>query len=565
MQYRYSGALIGALLASVNAHTWVEQLMAIAPNGTFVGQPGFPRGNVMRGTPGFGDPAMVNLIPGNGRVINDIRPTDLMCKDSQTTQTQTSGSPRLQAQAGANVALRYQENGHVSLPQNQPGKPDNRGTLYVYGTTQPSTDDKFLSIHRVWNAQGTGGDGRGVLLSTQNFDDSQCYQVNGGTISQQRQKTFSHTASQLMGGDLWCQQDIKIPDTAPSGKPYTLYWVWDWPTMPGTAGFPNGKQEIYTTCMDVDVVAGTGAQNKAVANSFVKGQDLNNAAIAAQLNDIANPTAVVGKSIAFSAASGVPSATDNSGMTFTMASTSAVPVSSQDSSSQLSGFTSFLTETATGNVATSALPATQTSAAATNSRSRPSVAPIGSTSSGFPPQATDGNCSQGSGRGCRGRPNNSAGPSSVASPIASPIASSVFDPVASSAASPVASSVFNPVASSIASSVPTVAATASTGANRNTGTAITTARARSTTTAINTAAPSTITQLQTAFQTVTQTRMETVYTSLGKRDESTATTEAPSTSSTATAACSKAESAYQLRARNPFFILPFNKQPSAGC
>ena len=55
----------------------------------------------------------------------------------------------------------YQENGHVTLPDNQPGKPANRGTVFVYGTTQPSPTDTLLAIHRVWNAAGTGGDQRG--------------------------------------------------------------------------------------------------------------------------------------------------------------------------------------------------------------------------------------------------------------------------------------------------------------------------------------------------------------------------------------------------------------------
>jgi hypothetical protein len=34
------------------------------------------------------------------------------------------------------VTMRYFENGHVTLPQNQPGKPLAGGTIYVFG--QPS-------------------------------------------------------------------------------------------------------------------------------------------------------------------------------------------------------------------------------------------------------------------------------------------------------------------------------------------------------------------------------------------------------------------------------------------
>lgn len=282
-------------LTSVNGHSWVEQLTVIAPNGTFVGEPGFPRGNVLRTDPGFSDTAMVNLIPPNGRPdINKVLPTDKMCRESQQTQTQTDGSPRLQASPGDAVALRFQENGHVTLPENQPGKPENRGNIYVYGTTDPKPDDTFLSIHKVWNADGTGGDKRGVLLSTQNYDDGRCYQINGGEISTQRQAKFPHEADQLMGGDMWCQQDIALPENAPSGKPYTLYWVWDWPTKAGVdPGLPDGKTEIYTTCMDIDITANAGVQKAAVGgNNYVEDQPLNNAAIPSQMSQLHQPAAL---------------------------------------------------------------------------------------------------------------------------------------------------------------------------------------------------------------------------------------------------------------------------------
>jgi hypothetical protein len=294
----FSKAALVALfcfLTSVDGHSWVEQLMVIAPNGTFVGEPGYPRGNVLRTDPGFSDTAMVNLIPPNGRAnINQVLPTDKMCRESQQTQTQTDGSPRLKAGPGDAVALRFQENGHVTLPETQLGKPDNRGYIYVYGTTDPKPDDTLLSIHKVWNADGTGGDKRGVLLSTQNYDDGRCYQVNGGEISTQRQTEFPHEADQLMGADMWCQQDIALPKDAPSGKPYTLYWVWDWPTKAGVdPGLPDGKAEIYTTCMDVDVVPDIGVQKAAIGQEkYIDDQSLNNAAIPSQMEQLRQPAAL---------------------------------------------------------------------------------------------------------------------------------------------------------------------------------------------------------------------------------------------------------------------------------
>ncbi|KAJ5694438.1 hypothetical protein N7536_004850 [Penicillium majusculum] len=273
-----------ALYTPTQAHSWVEELTLIAPNGTFVGTPGYARGNYLRTTSGFSDTTMTYLIPPNTRAnVTQILPSDKMCKDTQQDQTQSEGSPRLEASAGAAIALRYQENGHVTLPQNQPGKPANRGTVYVYGTTQPKTGEKFLDVHGAWTQDGTGGDGRGVLLSVQNYDDGRCYQVNSGQISETRQTKYTHTADPRMGTDLWCQQDIQLPSNAPSGKPYTLYWVWDWPTAAGgDPTYPNGKAEIYTTCMDVDLVNKVGKQ--AIKSDYETDQDLNNAAIPSQLD-----------------------------------------------------------------------------------------------------------------------------------------------------------------------------------------------------------------------------------------------------------------------------------------
>ncbi|KAJ5327544.1 hypothetical protein MYU51_009241 [Penicillium brevicompactum] len=275
-----------ALHTPIHAHSWIEELTLIAPNGTFVGTPGYPRGNYLRTTPGYSDTTMTYLIPPGSRAnVTQILPTDKLCKDTQQEQKQSDGSPRLEASAGAAIALRFQENGHVTLPQNQPGKPANRGTVYVYGTTEPKTGEKLLDVFGAWTADGTGGDGRGVLLSKQNFDDGRCYQVNSGDISETRQAEYTHTANQLMGADLWCQQDIQLPSSAPSGKPYTLYWVWDWPTAAGVdPTYPNGKAEIYTTCMDVDVV--TQASKQAVKDEYDTEQDLNKAAIPSQFDSL---------------------------------------------------------------------------------------------------------------------------------------------------------------------------------------------------------------------------------------------------------------------------------------
>lgn len=301
-------------VASGNAHSWIEQLTVIAPNGTFVGEPGYARGNVLRTAPGFGDPTMVNLIPPSTQPnVSVVLPTTKMCKDTQQTYNQTKDSPRLKASAGAAIALRYQENGHVTLPQNQPGKPKNRGSIYVYGTSNPKEGETLLNVHGKWTQDGSGGDGSDVLLSKQSFDDSRCYQINSGDISKSRQQKYPHTANQLMGADLWCQQDIKLPSNLPSGKPYTLYWVWDWPTAAG-GSYPNGKQEIYTTCIDIDVEGSSNAQNQKDDAKYIAGQDLNRASIQSQFEELANQQAgsQSGSSSGPSTPSSAPSSSESS-------------------------------------------------------------------------------------------------------------------------------------------------------------------------------------------------------------------------------------------------------------
>jgi hypothetical protein len=62
------------------------------------------------------------------------------------------------------IILRFQENGHITLPWNQLGKLSS-GTVSVYATSQPSPNDMFTAIHNVWTSDGTGGDKRGYLIA----------------------------------------------------------------------------------------------------------------------------------------------------------------------------------------------------------------------------------------------------------------------------------------------------------------------------------------------------------------------------------------------------------------
>jgi hypothetical protein len=280
-----------AISSTINAHTWVENLRLIASNGTFVGEPGFIRSYGPRSAGVDPDAQNVYLLPPNGP-SNEILPTDLMCKSNQQIGVQTPKYPTLQAAPGDHVALTYYENGHVTIPTTQVGKPAGRGTVFVYGTKNPSPTDTYLGIHRIWNAEGTVGNGK--LLATQPYDDGRCFQAQGvglaageSAINLQRKEALNYPNSK----ELPCQTDIQIPADAGTDT-YTLYWVWEWPTL-----FSNGavqKNESYTSCMDITLTSNVVAP----AGSFIAAQVSGTSALSAGISAamatpfLVNPTAL---------------------------------------------------------------------------------------------------------------------------------------------------------------------------------------------------------------------------------------------------------------------------------
>jgi hypothetical protein len=151
--------------------------------------------------------------------------------------------------------MKYLENGHVTLPENQPGKPKMGGTVFVYATTKPSDTEKIVDVLK-WSTAGTGGDSRGSQIAAQNYDDGRCHQINTGPISVQRQQEFpDHVLGQPDSNvEQWCETDVHIPSTYKTGDIVTVYWVWQWPTNPGVGVYPNGKDEYYTSCAEIEIV-----------------------------------------------------------------------------------------------------------------------------------------------------------------------------------------------------------------------------------------------------------------------------------------------------------------------
>ncbi|KAH7155456.1 hypothetical protein B0J13DRAFT_226722 [Dactylonectria estremocensis] len=216
-----------SMAPSVTAHSWVEYAKKLARNGTMVGDIGYPRGYVPRNStdPAYSDSLPQNILPVSGQSYysgNEIINKYQLEEDPEY--------PMLEAAAGDYVAIMHLENGHTTLPENQPKKPLNRGTIYFYGTTKPKDEEKLFDVHLLWDTQGTGGDGRGKLLATRNYDDGQCYQTNGGVISTERASKFAAQGA-IHEQELACQSDIRLPDNLSEGDIYTIYWYWDWPDL----------------------------------------------------------------------------------------------------------------------------------------------------------------------------------------------------------------------------------------------------------------------------------------------------------------------------------------------
>jgi len=248
--------LLATLFCQSLAHSWIEQLTLVI-NGVFTGKNGYPRGYISRSDPGFSDKMMAYLLPPpeSGRMRVDS--TDLLCAPMQRVSNQTVNYPRLQVTPGSRVALKYLENGHVTFPQNQPGKLPRAGNVYVFGTNKPDQSEMLTNVLE-WTADGSGGDRRGRLLATTNFDDGRCYQINNSSISLTRQKDFPDPIPGQPGSrhEQWCETDIALPGDLPVGSSYAIYWVWQWPTQPGVdPNLPQGKDEYYTTCSDLDIIA----------------------------------------------------------------------------------------------------------------------------------------------------------------------------------------------------------------------------------------------------------------------------------------------------------------------
>ncbi|KAK0670754.1 hypothetical protein QBC41DRAFT_363810 [Cercophora samala] len=270
-----SGLLTAALLAffeTAKGHSWPESTRRIATNGTFIGEEGFDRAHIDRENP---TEQFDYLLPPNGlstgKLIMHDHPIVRKSQGPLSSSSYSEKFPMLKVAPGDYVSIFYLENGHVTRADGaNPNKPINRGTIYLYGTYENDLSKTTLTdVLHTWTADGKGGNGKGRLLATRNYDDGQCHEPIPATgdpegISRYRKDEITQSES------LRCQSDLQIPLDAKPGEVLTVLWVWDWPDMnkPGAAAPPasfhaNSSDfgdyfvtvpEIYTGVIDYKIV-----------------------------------------------------------------------------------------------------------------------------------------------------------------------------------------------------------------------------------------------------------------------------------------------------------------------
>lgn len=79
---------------------------------------------------------MTYLLPPDGRSTRHLLYSDGICKPTQRSQNQIVGSPALRAFGGEEIVLRYQENGHITLSNNNLSGKRTPRVISIYGTAR---------------------------------------------------------------------------------------------------------------------------------------------------------------------------------------------------------------------------------------------------------------------------------------------------------------------------------------------------------------------------------------------------------------------------------------------
>jgi hypothetical protein len=105
------------------------------------------------------------------------------------------------------------------------------------------------------------------------------------------------------------------PEDLPVGQPYTLYWVWQWVNAPNVdTNLPNGKDEYYTSCIDVDIDGASDLALLQTDNKLMQQDRMDTAVL-----DFKSRGALTTNPLAISSQAGFGQSTITSDRTFTIA------------------------------------------------------------------------------------------------------------------------------------------------------------------------------------------------------------------------------------------------------
>jgi hypothetical protein len=154
--------------------------------------------------------------------------------------------PRLVVKPGDSLVANYTENGHVTQDKLAPDNLPHPGQYKWYWTGIPftgsTTDGSQISLF-------SDLDDKFLLSGPSNFDDGRCAESDNNSMGRT--------------GPTNCQSHLTIPaDTKPGI--YALYWVWNFPKVP--LSIDPTYSEVYTSCMDVEVVAGDGTSSSSASS-----------------------------------------------------------------------------------------------------------------------------------------------------------------------------------------------------------------------------------------------------------------------------------------------------------
>ncbi|GAO50185.1 hypothetical protein SAICODRAFT_27712 [Saitoella complicata NRRL Y-17804] len=221
-----ASALMASAVTMVQGHSWIDTITSVNNSSNV----GYPRG-YMGHIDAYETYGLINQ-PDTASLcrVNQRDPTDY-----------TTEYPRLSTYAGDSIVASYTENGHVTKDKLAPNGTTRPGTYNWYwtGVAYGGGDSATSSsqLHTLSDLSDST-----LLSGPHDFDDGKCAVDSDNSLGRD--------------GPIPCEGTFTIPSGTAPGL-YMLAWVWNFPKV-----LEEGYQEIYTTCMDVEVLAVSGTTNE---------------------------------------------------------------------------------------------------------------------------------------------------------------------------------------------------------------------------------------------------------------------------------------------------------------